>query len=160
MEKLKDINLPTFFTNYFLVYGTLRLGNGNYYNYGLDEAKHVGTYKLKGWMLSGLSGFPTGDTDDYLVVDLFDISELSERQQRNINVGIDGLEGVPWGYKSTKVSFKLDGEPIEAKLYLSTPYGNRPRYHSYMQRDEDGPYEMISDYKYQVYTGKEKEEFV
>lgn len=117
----------TLISDYLLVYGTLREGRGNNRAYRLSEdTDHVGTFKLPGWRLRGLSGFYTGNPDDYIVVDMYDMSCLSSKELYEKHQGIDGLESVmhDCGYKATIIPMKhpITNQDIFAKIYYSDPY--------------------------------------
>lgn len=101
----------SFVTPYIMVYGTLRVGQGNYIAFDLGKhTTHIGTYCLPGWQLSGISATPTGDRDDVLIVDLLELkpSRKSSGKERmhvyELNYRLDGLESVHSnGYLQTLV---------------------------------------------------------
>lgn len=148
--KLKDvINLPafedlpfeyltfpagySFVTPYILVYGTLRVGQSNYDNFKLDvHSQHLGTFCLRGWQLSGICATPTGDPQDYLVVDALKIVPGKSAHQTmgvyEIMYQLDTLEGVHANaYTQTIVPILYkeegkDAKKVFAKLYMGFNY--------------------------------------
>jgi gamma-glutamylcyclotransferase (GGCT)/AIG2-like uncharacterized protein YtfP len=104
-------------TEYFLVYGTLRLFGSNW-NWSLKEScEHVQTMELKGFKKdNGIACMYTGDGNDYTVVDLFKAKE--ETDLSALNDALDSLEGSPEWYNPLLIPVQLEnGETILAKFY-------------------------------------------
>lgn len=91
-------------TPYVLVYGTLRKGGGNYRTYLEKYSSYVGTYRLKGFQLTGIKASYTGVPTESIVVDLLEIQperaskthatqNTSYRYMYEINYQLDKLEG-------------------------------------------------------------------
>jgi gamma-glutamylcyclotransferase (GGCT)/AIG2-like uncharacterized protein YtfP len=105
----------SFLTNYFLVYGTLRLGMGNWAWCFNKRTKHIATLELPGFLKSrGISCEFTGDTSHVTVFDLFQVTDEFDR----INAETDALEGVKYdAYRACAVRINLEDGPIIAKFY-------------------------------------------
>lgn len=108
----------TFLSRYFLVYGTLRWGMGNWRHYFEGRTIHRGTLRLQGFMKSvGIACQYTGNPEHHTVFDLFEVSD--DKYLNDINKSTDSLEGIPWGggYEACAVKLELDGQLIVAKFY-------------------------------------------
>lgn len=78
-------------TEYMLVYGTLRLGQGNWRYHLSENAEHVGTARLQGFhYMGGLACGYTGNPEHHAVFDLFKIVKNHAATNRSV----DALEGV------------------------------------------------------------------
>lgn len=122
----------TFVSPYLFVYGTLRVGGGNYKKYHLHSTKHLGTYRLLGWKLHSIFATYTGREEDYVVVDVFDFSKLEVVKMYELNYHIDRLEGVMnHSYVPTIIPFSLESEKKVysglAKMYHAPLKGNPGR---------------------------------
>lgn len=122
-------------TPYVLVYGTLRKGGGNYPKYLEKYSRYVGTYRLKGFQLTGIRASYTGQPNQSLVVDLFEIQperssktaatqSTSYRYLYEVNYMLDHLEGCTTtrngGYTATILPIidpTNDDEILMCKLY-------------------------------------------
>jgi gamma-glutamylcyclotransferase (GGCT)/AIG2-like uncharacterized protein YtfP len=121
--KVTNIEIgKNFETDYFLVYGTLRLYGGNW-NWSLkDRSELVATSFLPGFLRTGgISVHWTGNKEDKTVFDLF--KALPEHREW-LNDRIDSLEGSSgnnpknWWYIPTAVTIELeDGSQVVAKYY-------------------------------------------
>lgn len=127
-------------TPYILVYGTLRIGGGNYERYKLStHTQHLGTYCLSKWQLAGIQATYTGNDEDYIVVDMLEI--CPSRKNKNgsylnfyeIFYQLDSLEGVhnPYGYTQVIVPIMMEenkkAAKAFAKLYMGSNYANTTR---------------------------------
>lgn len=98
------------------VYGTLRLGEGNWAWALRDTATHLGRGAVAGFRLHGAGlGFPyavpTDDTSGAIVVDVFTVDPDTMAQ-------LDRLEGFPSHYLRTPTPYRLDdGTTGTAWLY-------------------------------------------
>lgn len=101
-----------FVTPYVLVYGTLRIDQGNYGKYLAKYARHMGTFRLKGFQLTGIRASYTGDENQSIVVDLFEIqperlsnaaktASTSYRYMYEVNYMLDSLEGIASAHGSS-----------------------------------------------------------
>lgn len=109
----------SFISKYFLVYGTLRWGLGNWSYHFKGKTKHVGTFRLPGFLKSlGISCQYTGNPEHHTVFDLF---EVQEEFLHRVNDSTDSLEGIGWGggYEACAVKIDLEDGPIVAKFYES-----------------------------------------
>lgn len=125
------IHLPTgetFVSPFLLVYGTLRLGQGNYRRY-LLEASHLGTFELPGWILSGITSGHTGNPDHRIVVDAFNLGKTpdglikSPLEIYELNWHLDSLEGVLRGGYTTSL-IQSDNTPTETPATFKLYNGN------------------------------------
>lgn len=121
------IDLPagvTSVTPFLLVFGTLRLGQGNWKRY-LQNTKHIGTYKLPKWGAVQIFSAYTGKEKDYVVVDLFDLRyttdnvRLSELALYELNAKLDMLEGTlrHGNYTCTLMQITVEDTTSLAKFY-------------------------------------------
>lgn len=97
------------------VYGSLRVGEGNY-NHFFTEEEHLGTGKINGFKLYSLGCYPgirpSGNSEDKVVVDLFDIK--NEDTLQSVHRMEQGA-----GYTIERVPVKMDsGEEIDAIVYV------------------------------------------
>jgi gamma-glutamylaminecyclotransferase len=102
--------------NIVAVYGTLRKGNGNYYNY-LTDSRHVGEGKTKDkypLVINGLPYMVEAKGKGYNVtVDVFAVDDLTLK-------ALDRLEGHPNWYERKKIPIKMaDGTEVMAWLYFN-----------------------------------------
>lgn len=116
-----------FKAQYFLVYGTLRPGLGNWQWSFQHYGNHVGTFEMKGFRKDdGISCEWTGKSEHTTVMDLF---KVPEEFIDTMNIEVDSLEGstgndpASWWYVPGVVTFiDENGEEIRAKFYESNPY--------------------------------------
>ena len=105
-------------TEDMLVYGTLRVGNGNYNNFHLSVfTDYIETYAVQGFTLAskGLTAYFTGDPDDLLIVDLLRRNGKIERHDWiTLYSGIKTLEA---GYMPQILPFYEDSELHYATLW-------------------------------------------
>lgn len=129
-----------FVTPYLLTYGTLRKGNNNWKTLLAGVADHIGTYRLAGFGLVGLQAVHTGNSEDSLVVDLFELvpdrdAKMEGTHDRwmavwETNFGVDALEGQFFmeseSYYTSILGLKHPDteEEIYAKLYLGDLSGD------------------------------------
>lgn len=131
------IDLPagvTCVTPFLLVFGTLRLGQGNWKRC-LQNTKHIGTYKLPKWAASSIFSAYTGNEEDYVVVDLFDLRytidnvRISELALYELNAKLDMLEGClrHGNYTCTLMQVTVSDTTSLAKFYNANAHldGNK-----------------------------------
>lgn len=109
-----------------LVYGTLRPGQGNYYNFLEGRTERERTVTLKGFRMYAGMGFPyviqTGDMDETIVADLID---LKADEYDDTVRGLDMLEGYRGPgmrnhYDRILVTAEdVDGTPVQAWIYVA-----------------------------------------
>ena len=108
-----------------LVYGTLRPGQGNYYNFLEGRTERERTVTLKGFRMYAGMGFPyiiQTDTDETIVADLIDLkaAEYDETVR-----GLDMLEGYRGPGKNNHYDRILvtvedvDGTQVQAWIYVA-----------------------------------------
>lgn len=84
------------------VYGTLRVGQGNYRHLLKDKkgANYLGESTITGYKMVSLGGFPaiyhTGNKDDIIKGDVFEVDD-------EVNTNLDRLEGYPNWYDKVEV---------------------------------------------------------
>jgi len=94
-----------FVTPFVLVYGTLRKGKGNYERYLKDHSIYHGTFRIKGFQMTGIMAATSEDPDSTIVVDLFEIcpdrnnkdhriASKHTRYMYEVNYLLDRLESV------------------------------------------------------------------
>ena len=122
------IKLPkntAFVTQWFLVYGTLKKNNSNYNAYNLGKAtQYHGTFRLRGFQLTGIKASYTGHEDDWVVVDLLEVKQTKDNIEANIldlyeyNYQLDQLEGTQFDmYQTIIIPCKYNKEIILTKFY-------------------------------------------
>lgn len=132
--QLESVSSPTVcggnvHTEYMLVYGTLRLGQGNWRYHLSENAEYVSTARLQGFQyLGGLACGYTGNPEHHAVFDLFKVV----KEHTATNRSVDSLERVLGdnyekpeemygGYKTCLVPLTLVSgdkeENIVAKFY-------------------------------------------
>ena len=105
------VHVPDNFTaEFMMVYGTLRVGQGNWKNYlSKGRTKYMDTQAMQGWHYGGgLSADYTGNPDTHLVVDIF---QVDPNRLEELNPPVDRLEGCTreseWGYQPAAVPVTL-----------------------------------------------------
>lgn len=120
--------VANFKTQYYAVYGSLRVGRGNwewsYQNFG----DHVDTVKVPGFNYTGgLSANYTGNPEHFLVMDIFEVRKDFIDEAHN---NIDSLEGINPQQWNGRGLVKIDELDNNSRGYLSvanvikTRYGN------------------------------------
>ena len=108
-----------------LVYGTLRPGQGNYYNFLEGRTERERTVTLKGFRMYAGMGFPyiiQTDTDETIVADLIDLKADSYDETVR---GLDMLEGYRGPgmnnhYDRVLVTVEdVDGTEVQAWIYVA-----------------------------------------
>lgn len=108
-----------------LVYGTLRPGQGNYYNFLEGRTERERTVTLKGFRMFAGMGFPyviQTDTDETIVADLID---LKADEYDDTVRGLDMLEGYRGPGKNNHYDRVLvtvedvDGTEVQAWIYVA-----------------------------------------
>lgn len=133
MVNLTDLEFPItideeygFVTPFVLVYGTLRKNQGNYNKILVDRVKHLGTFRIKKFALSGITANYTGNPKDSIVVDLFKLknnTDIEVIKSYEVNAALDKLEssGLFKGsaYSTLILPIEFEDKIIRAKLYIS-----------------------------------------
>lgn len=144
----------TYVSPFLLVYGTLRLGKSNYKKF-LTTSKHIGTYELPGWKLSGILSGHTGNPKDVIVVDAFNLGQNPDGMVKTalelyeLNYQLDQLEGVMRGGYSTsliQLNITPTEEPAAFKLYnghLNTK-GKKGFIRDFASPEKYLPYEQLN----------------
>jgi gamma-glutamylcyclotransferase (GGCT)/AIG2-like uncharacterized protein YtfP len=108
-----------------LVYGTLRPGQGNYYNFLEGRTERERTVTLKGFRMYAGMGFPyiiQTDTDETIVADLIDLK--TDEYDETVR-GLDMLEGYRGPGKDNHYDRILvtvedvDGTQVQAWIYVA-----------------------------------------
>lgn len=108
-----------------LVYGTLRPGQGNYYNFLEGRTERERTVTLKGFRMYAGMGFPyiiQTDTDETIVADLIDLK--ADEYDETVR-GLDMLEGYRGPGKNNHYDRILvtvedvDGTEVQAWIYVA-----------------------------------------
>jgi gamma-glutamylcyclotransferase (GGCT)/AIG2-like uncharacterized protein YtfP len=108
-----------------LVYGTLRPGQGNYYNFLEGRTERERTVTLTGYRMYAGMGFPyviQTDTDETIVADLIDLKVDSYDETVR---GLDMLEGYRGPGKNNHYDRVLvtvedvDGTQVQAWIYVT-----------------------------------------
>jgi gamma-glutamylcyclotransferase (GGCT)/AIG2-like uncharacterized protein YtfP len=108
-----------------LVYGTLRPGQGNYYNFLEGRTERERTVTLKGFRMYAGMGFPyviQTDTDETIVADLIDLK--ADEYDETVR-GLDMLEGYRGPGKNNHYDRVLvtvedvDGTEVQAWIYIA-----------------------------------------
>ncbi len=94
--------------NKIFTYGTLRKGQGAYFNFGLDKLKYIGEKHIAGTMYDqgwypGIRVAYDGETNKTFIGDLFEFDDPSVLER------LDGYEGCPHLY-TRKLVHTTDGE--------------------------------------------------
>lgn len=120
LDEVKTEGLPVhvpdnFTAEFMMVYGTLRVGQGNWRNYlNGDRSKYMDTQAMPGWHYGGgLSADYTGNPDTNLVVDIF---QVDPERLEELNPPVDRLEGCTreseYGYQPAAVPVTLKAGTI------------------------------------------------
>ena len=125
-QEIIERGLPVIITDrwyskFMLVYGTLRMGQGNYKWHLHGKSEYINTQRMIGFKkCSGLTSTWTGNAYDSTVMDLF---EVHDKHFTSVNASIDSLEGCTSGshinyYSIAAVPVMLpDGRKVLAKAY-------------------------------------------
>lgn len=135
--------------NLIAVYGTLKKGHGNYYNY-LSDSKYVGrgeTFYKYPLIVTGLPYLiDKQDTGNLVEVDVFKVSD-------EVLADLDILEGHPRWYKRKKIPILVNGKTLNCWVYFNgtdVPAG-AVLHKSYKQPSYNcKPKSWVSDYQSQV----------
>ena len=110
-------------TKFVLVYGTLRLGAGNYSYYLRNKSIWRGTVKLKGFYKSlGLSCKITGNPLHQTVFDIFEIPKNDNF--KSTNTDLDILEGTLQHDYTTLEDLLKESHYMNMFLEVDVPIGN------------------------------------
>ena len=128
-------------TKIIAIYGTLRVGLYNYYNFGLDKCRLLAKdIEVKGYIMLvpvGL-GYPiTIKGDGKIIVDVFEVPENTFKR-------IDKLE-MAYGYTKEKIELNINGKTVKATIWIGgytiVEHGDFKRYlkerYPYLYDDED-----------------------
>ena len=100
--------------NYVAVYGTLRVGEGNWAHF-LQESKHMGTHRISGFTMVTNQCFPyVFKGDGEITVDMFEVSD-------DTFTSLDRLEGYPLHYD--RIQIRID--EYTAWIYTNERAANR-----------------------------------
>lgn len=84
------------------VYGTLRVGEGNWYHLLKDTSKHIGTFRIDGFKMVSNGCFPyVFQGEGAVTVDVFEVDNTTMSR-------LDRLEGYPVHYD--RIEIDVDGK--------------------------------------------------
>lgn len=128
------------------VYGTLKKGHGNYYNY-LRSAKFVGTGQTKDKYPLIKEGLPymvnKKGIGHNVTIDVFKVSDASFKD-------IDALEGHPQWYKRERVPVVVKGKEIMCWVYFN-PIEIKPHHKFLKTYEQYTPVLNINDIGHKTY---------
>jgi len=114
----------SFDSKYIAVYGTLRLGEGNWNNYLNGTAEYIETRKIPGviWIYSLAAAYVGTDfqregwNGEWCTLDIF---KINGEDFTDTNRGLDGLEGArgDYGYKAIAIPLEINGHMEIVKFY-------------------------------------------